>query len=326
MENIFYFALPSIAIIFFVFLLSTFTVKQHTAVIIERFGKFQNVRHAGLQFKIPFIDKVAEKFSLKIQQLDVHIETKTKENIFVTLTISVQFKVSKDNVYDAYYNMENPYEQISAYVTNIVRAEIPKLNLDEVFENKDEIAVIVNDSLSEKINAFGYDVINTLTTDVDPDIHVKNAMNRINAADLEKSAAEYEAETLQINILAKARAESESRRLESQWVANQRLEVAKSLTESLNLLGKSGINSTEASALLMITQHYDTLQSMSNNGAPVSMPTSPQESKEMINKMMAESFTKSEKTNEVTQDDSRKIIKFPNQKEEKDLGFYSNQL
>ena len=288
MENIFYFALPSLAIIFCVFLFGVFTVKQHTAVIIERLGKYHSVRHAGLQFKIPFIDKIAERFSLKIQQLDVHVETKTKENIFVTVTVSVQFKIAKDNIYDAYYNMENPYEQITAHVTNIIRAEVPKITLNDVFENKDKIAEIVNNALAEEINPFGYEVINTLTTDIEPDAHVKNAMNRINAADLEKSAAEYEAEALKINILAKAKAESESKRLEAESISNQRLEVAKSLSESLNLLGKTGISSAEASALLVITQHYDTLQAISNDGSSrIVMPGSPQESMDIIAGMMS---------------------------------------
>lgn len=325
MENIFYYALSPLAIILFVFLFGIFTVKQHTAVIIERLGKYKSVRHAGLHFKIPFIDKIAEKFSLKIQQLDVHAEAKTKENIFVTVTVSVQFKVSKDNIYDAYYNMENPYEQISTYITNIVRTEIPKITLKDVFENKDTIADIINDALAKKINPYGYDVVNTLISDIEPDAHVKSAMNRINAADLEKSAAESEAEALKINILAKAKAEYESKKLEAEWVSNQRLETAKSLTESLNLLGQTGITSTEASTLLMITQHYDTIQSISNDGnSRIIMPNSPQESKDMIAGMMA-SFTDT-KDNKEVKDDSRKIIRFPNQHEHSEFDFYTNQL
>lgn len=325
MENIFYYALSPLAIISFVFLFGVFTVKQHTAVIIERLGKYQSVRHAGLQFKIPFIDKIAERFSLKIQQLDVHVETKTKENIFVMVSLSVQFKISKNNIYDAYYNMENPYEQIMAHVTNIIRAEVPKITLNDVFENKDKIADIVNKALSEEINCYGYDIVNTLTTDIEPDAHVKTAMNRINAADLEKSAAEYEAEAVRIGILAKAKAEAESKKLEAEWMSNQRLEVAKSLTESLNLLGKTGISSTEASALLVITQHYDTLQSISNDGSSrIVMPGSPQESKNMITDMMA-SFTGT-KDDKEAKEDFRKIIRFPNQQENNEFDFFSNQL
>lgn len=325
MENIFYYALLLLAIILFVFLFGIFTIKQHTAVIIERLGKYHRVCHAGLHFKIPFIDKVAEKFSLKIQQLDVHAEAKTQENIFVTVTVSIQFKVSKNNIYDAYYNMENPYEQISTYVTNIIRSEIPKITLKDVFENKDAIAEIVNNTLSEKINSYGYEVIQTLTSDIEPDMHVKSAMNRINAADLEKLAAESEAEALKMNMLAKAKAEFESKKLEAEWISNQRLQTARSLTESLNLLEKTGITSTEASALLMITQHYDTLQAISNDGnSRIIMPNSPQESKDMIAGMMS-SFTDIKGAKEV-KDSSRKIIRFPNQKEDNEFDFYTNQL
>jgi len=241
---------------------SFFTVKQQTAAIIERFGKFNSIRQSGLHFKIPVFDRIAGKINLRIQQLDVIIETKTKDNVFVKLKVSVQFKVIQEKVYEAFYKLEYPHDQITSYVFDVVRAEVPKLKLDDVFERKDDVAVAVKRELNEAMTTYGYDIINTLITDIDPDIQVKNAMNRINAADREKTAAEYEAEAGRIRIVAKAKAEAESKKLQGMGIADQRREIARGLVESVEILNQVGINSQEASALIVVTQHYDTLQAI----------------------------------------------------------------
>lgn len=284
----------------FVFLSSFFTVKQQTAVIIERFGKFQSVRNSGLQLKIPIIDRVAGRVSLKIQQLDVIIETKTKDNVFIKMKVSVQFKVIQDKVYEAFYKLEYPHDQITAYVFDVVRAEVPKLKLDDVFERKDDIAIAVKRELNEAMTTYGYDIINTLVTDIDPDIQVKNAMNRINAADREKTAAEFEAESSRIRIVAKAKAEAESKRLQGQGIADQRREIARGLVESVEVLNNVGINSQEASALIVVTQHYDTLQAIGSdtNSNLILLPNSPQAGSEMLNNMVA-SFAASNQVGEM---------------------------
>lgn len=297
MENIPYYILLIIGL--FIFLSSFFTVKQQTAAIIERFGKYQSIRHAGLQLKIPVIDKVAGRLNLKIQQLDVIIETKTKENVFVKMKVSVQFKVIQEKVYEAFYKLEYPHDQITSYVFDVVRAEVPKLKLDDVFERKDDIAIAVKRELNEAMTTYGYDIINTLITDIDPDIQVKNAMNRINAADREKSAAEYEAEAQRIRIVAKAKAEAESKRLQGQGIADQRREIARGLVESVDVLNQVGINSQEASALIVVTQHYDTLQAIGGdtNSNLILLPNSPQAGSEMLNNMVA-SFVASNQVGE----------------------------
>lgn len=283
----------------FLFLSSFFTVKQQTAVIIERFGKFLSVRNSGLQLKIPVIDRIAGRVNLKIQQLDVIIETKTKDNVFVKLKVSVQFKVIQDKVYEAFYKLEYPHDQITAYVFDVVRAEVPKLKLDDVFERKDDIAIAVKRELNEAMTTYGYDIINTLVTDIDPDIQVKNAMNRINAADREKTAAEFEAESSRIRIVAKAKAEAESKRLQGQGIADQRREIARGLVESVDVLNKVGINSQEASALIVVTQHYDTLQAIGadTNSNLILLPNSPQAGSDMLNNMVA-SFSASNQIGE----------------------------
>ncbi|WP_313579341.1 SPFH domain-containing protein [Chishuiella sp.] len=283
-------------IILFLFV---FTVKQQTAVIIERFGKFNSIRNPGLQFKIPVIDKIAGKMSLKIQQLDVVVETKTKDDVFVRLKISVQYQVIKTQVYDAFYKLDNPYTQITSFVFDVVRAEVPKLRLDDVFEKKDDIAIAVKGELQEAMNSYGYEIIKTLVTDIDPDEQVKHAMNRINAAEREKLAAQYEGDAARILIVEKAKAEAESKRLQGQGIADQRREIARGLLESVDVLNGAGITSQEASALIVVTQHYDTLQSIGEKSGSklVLLPNSPTAASEMLNTMVT-SFTAAQQLHE----------------------------
>ncbi|RDK88484.1 SPFH domain-containing protein [Marinirhabdus gelatinilytica] len=276
-------------IIFFLLLSSFFVVKQQTAALIENFGRFSSIRNSGLQFKIPVVQRIAGRVNLKIQQLDVLVETKTKDDVFVRLKISVQFQVIRDKVYDAFYKLQNPHDQITSYVFDVVRAEVPKMKLDDVFERKDDIAIAVKAELNEAMSDYGYDIIKTLVTDIDPDVQVKAAMNRINAAEREKVAAEYEAEAERIKIVAKARAEAESKRLQGQGIADQRREIARGLEESVDVLNNVGINSQEASALIVVTQHYDTLQSIGEetNTNLILLPNSPQAGSNMLNDMIA---------------------------------------
>ena len=281
-------------ILFFgIFILSFFglwfIVKQQTAVVVERLGKFHSVRNSGFQLKIPFIDRIAGKMSLKIQQLDVVVETKTKDDVFVKLKVSVQYVVIKSKVYEAFYKLDNPYAQITSYVFDVVRAEVPKLRLDDVFEKKDDIAIAVKSELQDAMNEYGFDIIKTLVTDIDPDEQVKHAMNRINASEREKIAAQFEGDAQRILIVEKAKAEAESKRLQGQGIADQRREIAKGLEESVVVLNKVGINSQEASALIVVTQHYDTLQAMGtmNKSNLILLPNSPQAAGDMLNNMVA---------------------------------------
>ena len=276
-----------------------FIINQQTAGVIERFGKFHSIRQSGLQLKIPIIDRLAGKLSLKIQQLDVIIETKTKDDVFVKLKVSVQYKVIKEKVYDAFYKLDFPHEQITSYVFDVVRAEVPKMILDDVFLKKDDIAIAVKSELNVAMMEYGYDIIKTLVTDIDPDSQVKEAMNRINASEREKVAAQFEGDAARILIVEKAKAEAESKRLQGQGIADQRREIARGLEESVSVLNKVDINSQEASALIVVTQHYDTLQSIGQetNSNLILLPNSPQAGSEMLNNMVA-SFTASNQIGE----------------------------
>jgi regulator of protease activity HflC (stomatin/prohibitin superfamily) len=300
----------SVAIIFFALLIiisAFFIVKQQTAVIIERFGKFQSIRQSGLQIKIPLVDRISGRLSLKIQQLDVIIETKTLDDVFVRLKVSVQYKVIKDRVYDAFYKLDYPHDQITSYVFDVVRAEVPKMKLDDVFVKKDDIALAVKAELNDAMSGYGFDIIKTLVTDIDPDAQVKQAMNRINASEREKIAAQFEGDAARILIVEKAKAEAESKRLQGQGIADQRREIARGLEESVEVLNKVGINSQEASALIVVTQHYDTLQSIGGetNSNLILLPNSPQAGSNMLNDMVA-SFTASNQIGEAMKNSNQK--------------------
>lgn len=283
-----------------------FTVKQQSAVVIERFGKFQSIRTAGLNFKFPVIDKKSRAISLKINQLDVNVETKTADDVFVALKVSVQFVIIKDKVYDAYYRLENPREQINAYVFDVIRAEVPKMKLDDVFMKKDDVANAIKHEIEEAMSNYGYKIIKALVTDIDPDAEVKRSMNHINAAERQKVAAEYEAEAERIRIVARAKAEAESKRLQGQGIADQRREIARGLEESVEVLNKVGINSQEASALIVVTQHYDTLQSMGENSNSnlVLLPNSPASGSNMLTEMVT-SFTASQMLGEKMKEENK---------------------
>ena len=284
-----------IGLLFFTF----FIVKQQSAAVVERFGKFVSVRQSGLQIKIPIIDSVAGRLSLRIQQLDVVVETKTKDDVFVKIKVSVQFKVIKEKVYDAFYKLDNPGDQITSFIFDVVRAEVPKLILDDVFLKKDDIAIAVKSELQDAMTEYGFQIIKTLVTDIDPDAQVKESMNRINASEREKVAAQFEGEAQKILIVEKAKAEAESKRLQGQGIADQRREIARGLEDSVKVLNGVNINSQEASALIVVTQHYDTLQSVGaeSNSNLILLPNSPQAGSEMLNNMVA-SFTASNQIGE----------------------------
>lgn len=286
---------------------SFFTVKQQTAAIIETFGKFSNIRQSGFQFKIPGMQRIAGRLSLKIQQLDVIIETKTLDDVFVKLKVSVQFKVIKDKVYDAFYKLDYPHDQITSYVFDVVRAEVPKMKLDDVFVKKDDIAIAVKLELNEAMSSYGYDIIKTLVTDIDPDAQVKEAMNRINAADREKTAAQYEGDAQRILIVERAKAEAESKRLQGKGIADQRREIARGLEESMVVLNRAGINSQEASALIVVTQHYDTLQAIGadTNSNLILLPNNPNAASSMLTDMVA-SFAATNQIGESMKDNKPK--------------------
>ena len=236
-----------IFILFLVVLIAVFglfIVPQQSIFIIERFGKFWKTSTAGLNIKIPVIDKIAGKLNLRVSQLDVEVETKTKDNVFVRINVSVQFFVKQDKVYDAFYRLNNPQEQINAYIFDVVRARVPKSDLDNVFEEKDNIATAVREELSEVMEGFGYEIIKALVTDIDPNAKVKEAMNEINAAKRIKEAAYEKAEAEKIMKVKIAEADAESKALEGRGIADQRKAIIDGYRDSIKDFKTSITDST----------------------------------------------------------------------------------
>lgn len=256
-----------------------FTVRQQTAAIIERFGKFNKIAAAGLNIKIPFIDTVAGRVSLRVQQLDVRVETKTKDNVFVFVVVSVQYYILPEKVLDAFYRLQNPQEQITSYVFDTIRARVPNIELDKLFETKDDIATAVKDELDSVMDDFGYGIVKALVTDIDPDSKVKMSMNEINAAQRLREAAIQQAEADKIRVVKAAEGEAESKALQGQGIANQRRAIIEGLKESVESFNKTidGTNAAEVMNLVLMTQYFDTLKEigMSGKGTTILIPHSP---------------------------------------------------
>lgn len=239
-----------------------FTVQQQTAVIVQRFGKFARIYRAGLNFKLPLIEQIAGRVNLRLQQLDVEVETKTKDNVFVRMMVSVQYLIRDDKVFDAFYRLQDPHTQIRSFVFDVVRANVPKMSLDEVFENKEDIANAVRTELSEAMDDFGYNIRQTLITDIDPDAKVKQAMNEINTQERLRQAAAQKAEAEYILTVKAAEGEAESKRLQGVGIANQRKEIAQGLSAAVGDFQKEipSVSPQTVMDLLMVTQHFDMLK------------------------------------------------------------------
>ena len=252
-----------------IFVLSTvlgsfFTVDTAQVAIITRFGKFLRVAQPGLNWKWPFIDTVAGRVSLRVNQISLTMETKTKDNVFVTIPISVQNRVRPESVYDAYYKLSDPEAQIQSYVEQVILGHVPGMMLDEVFASQSGIAAAVKQELDADMAGFGYEIVNVLVTDIVPDDKVKSAMNDINAAQREQVAANARGEAEKILVVKKAEAEAESKALQGQGIANQRKAIIEGLRGSIEEFQKvvGGTSTSEVMQLVLVTQYFDTLKSI----------------------------------------------------------------
>lgn len=255
-----------------------FTVKQATAAIVERFGKFDRIAGPGLHFKLP-VESVTARVSLRVQQLSVNVETKTADDVFVRVAVAVQYFVMPDKVKEAFYLLQNPAIQIEAYVYDEVRATVPRMPLDEVFQNKDKIAVAVSDGLSEVMSQYGYSIVKALVNDIDPDAKVKVAMNEINAAQRMRRAAEEKGEAEKILRVKQAEAEAESKILQGKGIAGQRAAIVNGLRDSVEEFqrGVPGVTANDVMQLVLMTQYFDTLKELgqSSNTNTIMVPHTP---------------------------------------------------
>lgn len=245
-----------------------FIVRQQTSAAVERFGRFKRIAPAGLNFKIPIVDRIAGRLSLRIQQLDVRIETKTKDNVFVFVVVSVQYYVLPAKVTDAFYKLQDAKGQITSFVFDTVRARVPSIILDDLFEKKDEIAQAVKTELDTVMDDFGYGIVKALVTDIDPDAKVKMSMNEINAAQRLREAAIQQAEADKIRVVKAAEGEAESKALQGMGIANQRKAIIDGLKESVENFSSSinGTNAQDVMNLVLMTQYFDTLKEIGLSG------------------------------------------------------------
>ena len=256
-----------------------FIVQQQTAALIHRFGKFIRIADPGLNFKLPLIERVAGRVNLRVRQLDVDVETKTEDNVFVKVIVSVQYYVLKDKIYDAFYKLDDPATQIRSFVFDVVRARVPRIKLDDVFEKKDEIATVVKDELAQVMDDFGYGIVKALVTDIDPDAKVKIAMNEINAAQRLRVAAAEKGEAEKILQVKAAEAEAESKALSGKGIADQRRAIVDGLKESVGEFQRSvsEASATEVMNLVLMTQYFDTLKEIGQGSSSntILLPHSP---------------------------------------------------
>lgn len=264
-----------ITIVFFTF----FMVEQQTVAIVESFGKFTRIAHPGLNIKIPLVQTVAGRISLRVRQLDIPVETKTSDNVFTKVVISVQYLALLDKVFEAFYKLENPEQQITSFIFDVVRAQVPKIKLDDVFEKKDDIANAVKIELSEMMESFGYEIVKALVTDIDPDAKVKSAMNEINEAQRLRVAANERGEAEKILKIKQAEADARSKALQGKGIADQRSAIVNGLRESVGKFQESipGTSAADVMSLVLMTQYFDTLKEIGNtaNNNTILIPHSP---------------------------------------------------
>jgi regulator of protease activity HflC (stomatin/prohibitin superfamily) len=253
-------------------------VRQQGSVVIERLGKFNRILGPGLHLKLPLFERAAGRLSLRIQQLEVPVETKTKDNVIVSVSIAVQYKVPPDNVEKAYYQLEDPERQIESYVLASVRGEVPKMDLDDLYENKDQVAGAVEAELKQSMEDFGYQIVIALVTDISPDDKVKAAMNDINAAVREREAATARGDANKVIMIKAAEAEAASKKLQGEGVANERRAIAAGIKDSVAMLrDAAGVEASEALATLTLTQQMDTLREIGAKAGStvILLPTGP---------------------------------------------------
>lgn len=246
-----------------------YVVRQQSVAIVERFGRYQKTATSGIHIRLSFgIDKIAARVQLRLLQSEIIVETKTRDNVFVTLNVATQYRVNEQNVTDAYYKLMKPESQIKSYIEDALRSSVPKLTLDELFEKKDEIALEVQHQVAEEMSTYGYIIVKTLITKVEPDAEVKQSMNEINAAQRKRVAAQELANADKIKIVTAAEAEAEKDRLHGVGIAQQRKAIVDGLAESIQELKDANIslNEEQIMSILLTNQYLDTLNTFAAKG------------------------------------------------------------
>ena len=269
MQAAFLFLLISFLIILGILISMLYVVRQQSVAIVERFGRYQKIATSGIHMRLPFgIDKIVARIQLRLLQSEIVVETKTKDNVFVMMNVATQYRVNEQNVTDAYYKLMRPEAQIKSYIEDALRSSVPKLTLDELFEKKDEIALEVQHQVAEEMTTYGYIIVKTLITKVEPDAEVKQSMNEINAAQRKRVAAQELAEADKIKIVTAAEAEAEKDRLHGVGIAQQRKAIVDGLAESIAELKEANVGMSEEQimSILLTNQYLDTLNTFAAKG------------------------------------------------------------
>lgn len=273
--------MPIVVIALIIVLFSSlYVVRQQSVAIIERFGRYQKLSNSGIHLRLPFgIDHIAARVQLRLLQSEIVVETKTQDNVFVMMNVATQYRVNENNVTDAYYKLIRPEAQIKSYIEDALRSSVPKLTLDELFEKKDEIALEVQKQVAEEMSTYGYIIVKTLITKVEPDAEVKQSMNEINAAQRKRVAAQELAEADKIKIVTAAEAEAEKDRLHGVGIAEQRKAIVDGLADSIKELKGANIELKEEQimSILLTNQYLDTLNNFadSKGNNTVFLPANP---------------------------------------------------
>lgn len=269
MQVVVFFLLIPLLIILGILISMLYVVRQQSVAIVERFGRYQKIATSGIHMRLPFgIDKIAARIQLRLLQSEIVVETKTKDNVFVMMNVATQYRVNEQNVTDAYYKLMRPEAQIKSYIEDALRSSVPKLTLDELFEKKDEIALEVQHQVAEEMTTYGYIIVKTLITKVEPDAEVKQSMNEINAAQRKRVAAQELAEADKIKIVTAAEAEAEKDRLHGVGIAQQRKAIVDGLAESIAELKEANVGMSEEQimSILLTNQYLDTLNTFAAKG------------------------------------------------------------
>jgi regulator of protease activity HflC (stomatin/prohibitin superfamily) len=265
MDNTAAFGLIVLGIILLVVLITVvktlYTVRTYTAGVVERFGKFNRIVQPGLRVLVPFAESVYF-VDLQVKQAQFQVETKTRDNVFVQIPVSVQYQILPDKIYDAFYKLSAPQKQIESFVFNSILGHVPKLSLDETFEQQSGISINVKTELDATMSSFGYNILNALVTDIIPDSKVKDAMNDINAAQRAQVAAQARGEAEKILKVKQAEAEAESKALQGKGIAAERQAIIEGLRASIENFRESvpGATAEDVMALVLLTQYFDTLK------------------------------------------------------------------
>ena len=290
--------MPVVLILFFVlglfFLIliakTYYTVRTATAGVVERFGKFDRITQPGLHFLVPFAERVYF-VDLMVKQAQFSVETKTRDNVFVQIPVSVQYQVLPDKIPDAFYKLSAPQKQIESFVFNSILGHVPKLTLDETFEQQSGISVAVKIELDNIMSGFGFNILTALVTDIIPDVKVKAAMNDINAAQRAQVAAQARGEAEKILKVKQAEAEAESKALQGNGIARERQAIIDGLSSSIEHFQKGvpGSTSEEVMALVLLTQYFDTLRDIGTRGGTntLFLPNNPGAANELQTQILA---------------------------------------